>query len=91
MPSHGEPLSHSILEYLVRHPDAKDTAEGVLNWWIATVPDGCDESTVAAALEGLVSRQWLTRRQGSAGSIYSLNHARLNEIRRFLGRDERTT
>ena len=75
-------VRRSILDYLVRHPDAKDTREGVINWWIAKP---CrDEGLAAEALEDLVTRGWILKRNTASQPIYSLNHARLGEIRDFV-------
>jgi hypothetical protein len=90
MKSPDADFERSILDYLVRHPDAKDTREGVLNWWIAQArSDECDEQKVVKALEALVARGWVVKRDTSTQSIYSLNRAHLEDIRRFLDQDRR--
>jgi hypothetical protein len=90
MKSRDADLKRSILDYLVRHPDAKDTQEGVLNWWIARAHSGdCDEQNLVKALEELVARDWIAKRDTSTQSIYSLNRARLEDIKRFLEQDRR--
>ncbi len=75
-------VRHSILDYLVRHPGAKDTREGVINWWIAKPCP--DERLAGEALEDLVTKGWILKRDTASRPIYSLNHAYLNEIRDFL-------
>ncbi|MCS6297243.1 MAG: hypothetical protein H8K09_13505 [Nitrospira sp.] len=81
-------ISHSILDYLVRHPGAKDTREGVINWWIAKPCP--DERVAMEALEALVARGWILKRATSSQPIYSVNHAQLNEIREFLTQNRQT-
>lgn len=81
-------ISHSILDYLVRHPGAKDTREGVINWWIAKPCP--DERVAMEALEALVTRGWILKRATSSQPIYSVNHAQLNEIREFLTQNRQT-
>ena len=75
-------IRHSILDYLIRHPGAKDTREGVINWWIAKPCP--DERVAMEALEALVARGWILKRATSSQAIYSVNHAQLSEIREFL-------
>jgi hypothetical protein len=79
-------IRQSILDYLLRHPGAKDTREGVINWWIAKPCP--DERMVIEVLDALVVRGWILKRETSSQPIYSLNHAQLNEIREFLIRHQ---
>jgi hypothetical protein len=83
-PGGDEQVSRGILQYLVEHPDAKDTIEGILKWWL---PDGrvWKRGEVQEALNLLTSKEWLTRR-GTVPSkeIYGINKNRLQEIKSFL-------
>ena len=78
-------LLHEILAYCVEHPDAKDTVDGILNWWRR---GGVAEAPVAerrSAIDLLISMGWLTRpRASSFGEIYGVNKAKLPEIRQYL-------
>jgi Fe2+ or Zn2+ uptake regulation protein len=83
---HGgeEKLIQEVLQYLVEHPDAKDTAEGILKWWLS---DGhrWGRSEVQAALDLLTSKGWLTKRQTiPSKEIYGINKDQLQEITSFL-------
>ncbi|MCW5799975.1 MAG: hypothetical protein KIT40_15875 [Nitrospira sp.] len=82
MDSQDAVITHSILDYLVRHPGAKDTREGVINWWIAKPCP--DERVAIETLEALVRRGWILRRATSGQPIYSVNQAQLSEIREFV-------
>jgi hypothetical protein len=83
-PEGDEQASRGILQYLVEHPDAKDTIEGILKWWL---PDSrvWKRGEVQEALDLLTSKGWLTKR-GTVPSrkIYGINKDRLPEITRFL-------
>jgi len=73
-----------ILQYLVEHPDAKDTIEGILKWWL---PDGhrWGRGEVQKALDLLVSKAWLTKRVTiPTKEVYGINKDRTQEIRSFL-------
>ena len=84
-PEGDEQVSREILQYLVEHPDAKDTIEGILKWWL---PDGrvWKRGEVQEALDLLTSKGLLTRR-GTVPSkeIYGINRDRLQEIKSLLG------
>jgi hypothetical protein len=74
-----------ILLYLIEHPDAKDTAAGIRQWWLATNQGERGSDVVKAVLDLLVARGWLTvRRTISFKRLYGLNQARMEEIRTFL-------
>lgn len=85
MESQDAGVRHSILDYLVRHPGAKDTREGVINWWLARPCP--DEHIADQVLEALVAQGWIVKRNTAGQAIYSLNHTRLQEILAFLARD----
>jgi hypothetical protein len=74
-----------VLQYLVDHPDAKDTIQGILRWWLSGGPAACEEEAVQGALDALVARGWLTQRQTtSSQQLYGLKKERLEEIKAFL-------
>ena len=76
-----------ILSYFIDHPDAKDTAEGVLQWWIPKGKVEYRQEDVAEALDGLVARGWLTKRAPSQ-NLFGLNKALTGEIQAFLREDK---
>ena len=80
-PQTYEDLIPRILRYCVKHPDAKDTLDGILKWWLKETR----ESDVQHALDLLVSKRWLTARETAPGKkIYGLNKDRLDEIKNYL-------
>ena len=74
-----------ILQHLITHPDAKDTMQGILQWWL---PGGLmvwAEGEVQEALDMLVARGWLTQRQVTlTQKIYGLNKEHVEAIQEFL-------
>ena len=75
-----------ILCYLIAHPDAKDTVQGILCWWLAGALMGWEEAAVQEALDMLVARGWLTQRQvTSSHAVYGLSKEHVEEILAFLG------
>jgi hypothetical protein len=84
-PNNYQTVLREILRYLVEHPDAKDTLEGIVKWWLSTNQGEWGRAVVQEALDLLVARGWLMER-GTLPSrkIYGVNKVRLGEIRAFL-------
>jgi hypothetical protein len=80
-------LQRDVLGYLVEHLEAKDTVDGIMQWWLGGAPGPVRRSDVSAALEDLVLRGWLTATSLGPGVVlYGLARARLDDVRRFLER-----
>ena len=74
-----------LLGYLYTHPDAKDTDEGIMNWWLPTRGVMVNETGVEEALNELVMSGWLTLTSRSASHpMYGLNRARIVELQRLF-------
>jgi hypothetical protein len=74
-----------LLGYLYSHPDAKDTAEGITNWWLRARGSNVNDMEVKEAINDLVARDWLTVSGSlSHDQIYSLNPARRRELQQLL-------
>jgi hypothetical protein len=74
-----------ILHYVIAHPDAKDTIRGILRWWLPGPIEHWAEAFVQEALDVLVAKGWMTRRQTlSSQQLYSVNREKLEEITIFL-------
>ena len=81
-------VMRQVLEYLVSHPDANDTMEGIRGFWLPHGGSRIGDTALRGVLESLVAHNWLTVRPMAArGSCYGLNKARLIEMRRFLAGD----
>ena len=74
----------ALLLYLVEHPDAKDTVEGIVHWWLAPAQADVAARTVNAALEDLHRRNWISMAVVGNATIYGLQKAQLGDIRLFL-------
>ena len=79
-------LKSQILLYLVQHPDAKDTREGILKWWMPAGRGETEVERIQEALKDLVEQGWILERQTAVSKkIYGLNKEQLPQVRRFLG------
>lgn len=84
-PGSHEGVIRGILRYLIEHPDAKDTIEGVLKWWLPRGHAERGKGEVQRALDFLTSKGWLTKRETTpAKKIYGINKDQLAEIEKFL-------
>lgn len=59
-----------ILDYLARHPDAQDTIDGILHWWVL---ESCIRSwgpKIADTVELLVEQGFLEKKPSGDGHIF---------------------
>jgi hypothetical protein len=59
-----------ILDYLARQPGARDTIEGILQWWVL---DSCIrkwEPRITKSVAQLVERGFLKKKRSSDGKIF---------------------
>jgi hypothetical protein len=74
-----------ILQYLVEHPEAKDTVQGIQRWWLSSARVERGEDEVQAALDSLVAKGWITQRYTPLSRVlYGLNQDAFEDIRSFL-------
>lgn len=73
-----------ILRYLLAHPAAADSAEGVKDWWLHDTGE-VSMAAVADALGRLIKRGWLVTRSNINGiNIYAFNEENADAVSRFL-------
>ena len=79
-------LIRRILLYVVENPDAKDTLDGIDEFWLSHAGVQHGKSNVHDALEFLAeTKQWLSKNKaGASVTLYGLNKDRLSEIKTFL-------
>lgn len=77
--------AYRILRYLVENPNAQDTLEGVVEWWLLDKYTEGNVMRVEEALEELVSANLILQRRGKASRIYyKMNPQKLKEISSLL-------
>jgi hypothetical protein len=78
-------VAAEILQYLVAHPLARDTVEGVLKWWLPTHPVPRTKAMVQEALDLLVAQSRLTKRVIThSEDVYGANESQMEEIRTLV-------
>jgi hypothetical protein len=59
-----------ILDYLARHPEAQDTIDGILHWWVL---DSCIRSwapKITETVAQLVERGFLEQKPSADGHVF---------------------
>jgi hypothetical protein len=59
-----------ILDYLARQPDAQDTIDGILHWWVLDAYIRNWAPKIAKTVEQLVERGFLEKKQSSDGKVF---------------------
>jgi hypothetical protein len=78
-------ISLKILRYLDQNPNAADTLDGILEWWLPKQSLYEQEKIGQRALNSLVEQRLLLIQQSTdARKHYRLNVDRIQEIRRVL-------
>ena len=81
-------MARAILRYLQGHPDAKDTLEGIAQWWLLKEWTERKYNQIESSLSDLVSRGLvIERRREGMPPYYWLNRAKQNEISQFLSKE----
>ena len=80
-PDRSRTVIRDILRYLSEHPDAKDTRDGILRWWISQGTNVPEVDVVQEALDALVAKRWMFKRETMPDQvIYSMNKDHLRDI-----------
>jgi hypothetical protein len=82
-------MARAILEYLQGHPEAKDTLEGIAQWWLLKEWTERNYHQIEASLAELVnSGLVIERRREGMPPYYWLNRAKQDEISQILNTKE---
>jgi hypothetical protein len=78
-------VAMQILQYLIEHPEAKDTVEGIIDWWLPGGSIIWEIRNVQEALDFFVSRGWVVEREITPSTrIYGVNSDQLEELKLVL-------
>jgi len=77
-------IQHRILAYVLDHPEAKDSLEGIRHWWLTGPQRGLPEAQILAALEGLIRSGLISAVGRGEGAVYGMRQGHEPEIRAFL-------
>lgn len=76
---------YDVLAYLADHPDAQDTVEGIVEWWLLERRIKRITSQTKVALTQLVAEGLVIARTDRTGRVYyRVNRQKLRKIRQLL-------
>lgn len=74
-------IGYEILAHLVEHPEARDTLDGILEWWLLERKIEHGIARVKEALAELVSKGLILDNEGRDSRVhYRLNQSKYKEI-----------
>jgi len=77
----SQETSHKILTYLMDNPNAQDTFEGIVDWWLLQQDIKRNVALIRKTVDELIHQGFLLERQGHGTTkYYQVNRERLPEI-----------
>ena len=78
-------MAHQILAYLHANPDAQDTLEGIIEWWLLDQNIKRQSEAVKQALVQLTARGLVVARMGTDSRVhYGIDRSKRDEIESLL-------
>ena len=78
-------MAHQILAYLHANPDAQDTLEGIIEWWLLDQNIKRQSERVKQALAQLTERGLIVSRMGTDSRVhYGIDRSKRDEIESLL-------
>ncbi len=78
-------IEYEILSYMAENPDAQDTLEGIVEWWLLERRLRSEAPRVKEVIAELVSKGLIIeRRNASSRTHYKINRSRMDEIHAVL-------
>jgi hypothetical protein len=89
LPREAREIAWNVLRHLSRNLDARDTVEGILNWWLPPKGEWTREQ-VREVLEYLASRLLLSvRGERLETRVYGLDRAHIEEMQQLFAELDR--
>jgi hypothetical protein len=83
-------IFYYILAYLSENPDAGDTFDGIMEWWLLDQRIKFEMQNVSEAVARLVSEGWIVKHEESDSRvIYKVNRTMEQAIRKMLSQVHR--
>jgi len=79
--NYASQISCQIIAYLVEHPEAQDTLEGIIEWWLLERQIKFQTAKVKEALSELVAKGLVIEHNGrDSQTHYRINNCKRKEI-----------
>jgi hypothetical protein len=83
-------IAKEILGYLLEHPKARDTLDGIIQWWlpdqIIKQMDKRSKPVIQETVDSLVNKEWIVKHTGQDSEVhYRINRNKSREIHEILG------
>ena len=80
----SDEITISILRYLLDHPEAGDSLEGIVHWWILRERIETKTKEVSDVIQALTSEGFVIEKSSISGKRYFVNKEKLEEIRTLI-------
>ena len=78
-------IGSQILTYLFEHPEARDTLEGIVEWWLLERKINFETARVKEALSEIVAQGLILEQKGPDSQIhYRINQKMHEEIKKLV-------
>lgn len=85
--NHPQGVAKKILSYLLKNPDAKDTLEGIVNWWLLQQDIQRNVVLVKKTVERLLTKGFILAGHGNdSKTYYYLNPEQIPAISALIER-----
>jgi hypothetical protein len=76
---------YQILSYLVEHPEAQDTLEGIVEWWLLERAIKFQKTQILKAITELVAKGLVIEHKGGDSQThYRINRNKLERIQKLI-------
>jgi len=76
-----EEITRAILRYMLDHPQACDTVDGIIQWWVIQGSIDLNLESGREVIHQLIAQHLLIEKTGTDSSkVYCINNAKMKEI-----------